>query len=45
MQKCQKQAEAKRDGVKTHKITISINFKTENFDALKTLRINRSRTH
>ena len=25
------------------KITISINFTTENFDALKTLRINRSR--
>ena len=42
-QKCQKQAEAKRDGVITHTITISINFNTENFDALKTLRINRSR--
>ena len=30
-----KQAEAKRDGVITHKITISNNFNTENFDALK----------
>ena len=26
----------------THKITISVNFKAENFDALKTLRTNRS---
>ena len=34
----QKQADAKRDGVITHKITISIHFDTENFDALKTLR-------
>ena len=40
---CPKQTEAKRDGVITHKITISINFDKENFDALKTLRINRSR--
>ena len=29
---------------KTHKIAISGNFNTENFDALKTLRINRSRS-
>ena len=42
-QKCQKQAEVKRDGVLTHKITISVNFNTENFDALQTLRINRGR--
>ena len=41
--KVPKQAEAKRDGVINPKITISINFNTENFDALKTLRINRSR--
>ena len=33
--KVPKQAEAKRDGVKNHKITISINFNTENFDTLK----------
>ena len=33
--KCQKQAEAKRDGVKTLKITISVDFITVNFDALK----------
>ena len=32
--KVSKQAEATRDGVITHKITISINFYTENFDAL-----------
>ena len=32
---CQTQAEAKRDGVITHKITISIKFDTDNFDALK----------
>ena len=44
IQKCQKQAVAKRGGLKTIKITISINFDTENFDALKTLRINRSRS-
>ena len=30
-----KQAEAKRDRVIIHKITISNNFNTENFDALK----------
>ena len=30
-----KQAEAKRDGVINPQITISINFNTENFDALK----------
>ena len=41
--KVQIQAKAKRDGVITHKITIKMNFNTENFDALKTLRINRSR--
>ena len=44
--KCQKQAEAKRDGVinpQNYKITISIKFYTKNFDALKTLWINRSR--
>ena len=41
--KVPKQAEVKRGGVITHKITISINFNTENIDALKTLRINRSR--
>ena len=31
------QANAKRDGgiTPTHKITISVNFNTENFDALK----------
>ena len=33
--KVSKQAEAKRDGEITHKITISINFNTDNFDALK----------
>ena len=33
--KVPKQAEAKGDGVITNKITISINFYTENFDALK----------
>ena len=37
--KVPKQAEAKRNGVKNpHKITISINFNTENCYALKTLR-------
>ena len=35
VQNVPKQAEAKRDGVKTHTITISNNFNTENFDALK----------
>ena len=35
--KVPKQAEAIRDGV------ITINFNSENFDALKTLRINRRR--
>ena len=33
--KVPKQADAKRDGVITHTITISNNFNTENFDALK----------
>ena len=33
--KVPQQAEAKRDGVINHKITISNNFNTENFDALK----------
>ena len=42
-QKVRKHAQAESDGVKTHKITISVNFNTENFDALKTLWINRSR--
>ena len=41
--KVPKQAKVKRDGVKTHKITIQINFNLENLDALNTLRINRSR--
>ena len=34
-QKVPKQAEAKRDGVINPQITISVNFNTENFDALK----------
>ena len=34
-----KQAEVKRDGVINHKISISVNVNTENFDALKTVRI------
>ena len=38
-----KQAEAKSDGVITHKITIPINFKHGNCYAVQTLRINRSR--
>ena len=39
-----KQAKAKGDGViNPQNGTISINFDTENFDALKTLRMNRSR--
>ena len=33
--KVPKQAEAKRDGVINPQITISVNFNTENFDALK----------
>ena len=41
--KMPKQAKAKRDGVLTQKITISINFNTENVYDLKTPRINRSR--
>ena len=41
--KVPKQAKAIRDGVKSHKITISINFNSKNFDALKPLRINQSR--
>ena len=41
--KMPKQAEAKRDGVLTHKITSSINFNTENVYDLKTPRINLSR--
>ena len=40
---CQKESKIKRDGVINHEITISINVNTENFDALKTLQINRSR--
>ena len=40
---CQKQTEAKRDGVINHKIRISIYLNTEKFDALKMLQINRSR--
>ena len=44
-QKVPKTAEATRDGVKIHNITISINVNTENFDALKTLRINRSQPY
>ena len=36
-----KQAEAKRDGV-INPQNYNFNFNTENFDALKTLRINRS---
>ena len=44
VQKVSKQSEAKTDGViNSNKNTISINFKMENFDALKTLRIDRSR--
>ena len=38
--KVPKQTEAKRDGEYTPKITISINFNTENVDALEMLRIN-----
>ena len=34
-QKCQKQAEAKRDGVIKLQITISIILNMDNFDALK----------
>ena len=34
-QKLPKQAKAKRNGVITHKITISFNYNSENFDALK----------
>ena len=40
--KVPKEAKAKRDG-KINNITISINFNSENFDALKTLRLKRSR--
>ena len=43
MPKSAKEAEAKRDGEIDTQNTISINFNTEKFDALKTLRINRSR--
>ena len=42
--KVPKQAEVKRDGVINRQIPISINFNMENFDALKTTRINRSRS-
>ena len=39
----QKQAEVERDGViNTQKNTIPINSNAKNFDALKTLQINRS---
>ena len=40
--KCQKQAEAKRDGVINPQNYNCNQFYTENFDALQTLRINRS---
>ena len=40
-QQVPKQDTAKRDGVKTQKITISISFSTDNFDFLKTLLIKR----
>ena len=40
---CQKQAKAKRDGFINPQNYDSNHFNTENFDALKTLRINRSR--
>ena len=40
--KVQKQAKDKRDGV-INPQNYNFNFNTENFDALKTLRINRSR--
>ena len=42
-QKVQKQAEAKRDGVINPKNYNFNQFNTDNFDALKTPRINRSR--
>ena len=43
--KISKQAEAKKDGViNPDKISILINFIPENVDALKTIRINRSRS-
>ena len=40
------QGKAKRNGVIniTYKTIISVNYKTENFNAIKTLRINCSRT-
>ena len=41
--KVPKQAEANRDGVINPQNYNFIQFYTENFDALKTLRINRSR--
>ena len=40
-QKCQIKLKPKGMVLKPHKITISVNFNTEKFDALKTLRINR----
>ena len=42
-QKCQKQAEVKWDGVINQQHYNSSNLNTENLDALKTLRINKSR--
>ena len=42
-QNCQKQAKAKRDGVINPQNYNFKQFDTENFDALKTLQINRSR--
>ena len=43
LQKCQKQAEAKINGVINPQTTISMKLNTDNLDALKTLRINRHR--
>ena len=42
-QKVPNQAQAKGMVWKIHKITISVNFNSENFDAFKTPRINQSR--
>ena len=41
--KCQNKVKPKGMVLETHDITISINFKHGKFDALKTVRINRSR--
>ena len=42
-QKCQNKLKPKGMALETHNNTISVNFNTDNLDALKTLRINRSR--